>query len=487
MPEKRRALILAFDALRPDMVTPDLMPNLCAFTAAGYAFPNSRSTFPTETRVNQSAMITGCYPQRHGIVGNKFLDPVAAPDGLFNTGDETQLAEGDRRLGGKLVDVPVMGELLADAGKTLAVLSAGTPGGCRMLHHKAEALGMFRLALHRPDASVPAERIAELLDRVGPIPKHEIPSLSWLTYATDVYLDYIEPELKPDVTVLWYCEPDNSYHYKGIGTEPNLEAIRHLDAEFGRLLKWRAMDGPGEALQVITLSDHGQITVAEESVDLAGKFRAAGFTVGKTVTEGADLAIALSNGGGIYVRESDPALIRKIVDWLQAQPWCGPVSTREGVGALHHSHLQIDHPRAPDIGLILASDDRPNAAGLPGHTLQNAAYPVDGGLHGGLNAIELSNWLAVSGDAFQSGGASELRAGIVDVLPTVLTLLGIDVPAHMQGRVLSEAMIDASGDPPKQETETVTVDGAAGYRVHLTHSRVGDTPYLDRGWVDRSG
>lgn len=487
MPANRRVLILAFDALRPDMVTPDLMPNLCAFTEAGFAFPNSRSTFPTETRVNQSAMITGCYPQRHGIVGNKFLDPVAAPDGLFNTGDETQLAEGDRRLNGKLVDVPVMGELLAAAGKTLAVLSAGTPGGCRMLHHKAEALGMFRLALHRPDASVPADRIADVLDRVGPIPKHEIPSLSWLTYATDVYLDYIEPELQPDVTVLWYCEPDNSYHYKGIGTDPNLQALRHLDAEFGRLLKWRATEGPGEALQIVTLSDHGQITVAEESVDLAGKFRAAGFTVGKTVTEGADVAIALSNGGGIYVRESDPALIRKVVDWLQAQPWCGPVSTRDGVGALHHSHLQIDHPRAPDIGLILASDDRPNAAGLPGHTLQNAAYPVDGGLHGGLHAIELSNWLAVSGDAFRSAGRSELRAGIVDVLPTVLTLLGMDVPAHIQGRVLSEAMAGATGDVPEQETDTVTVDGAAGYRVHLTHSRVGDTPYLDRGWVERTG
>ncbi|MCG8547583.1 MAG: alkaline phosphatase family protein, partial [Alphaproteobacteria bacterium] len=187
MPD-RRVLILAFDALRPDMVTPDLMPNLCAFAAAGFAFPHSRASFPSETRVNQTAVVTGCYPQRHGIVGNKFLEPVAAPDSLFNTGDETQLAEGDRRLGGKLVDVPVLGELLADAGKSLAVLSAGTPGGCRMLHHKAESLGMFRLALHRPDASVPGDRIAEVIERVGPIPPHAIPTLDWLGYATDTYL-----------------------------------------------------------------------------------------------------------------------------------------------------------------------------------------------------------------------------------------------------------------------------------------------------------
>ena len=105
---KSRVLIVSFDALRPDMVTPDLMPNLCKFVADGAHFPEARSTFPTETRVNQTAMITGCYPERHGIVGNRFQDAEASPGKLFNTGDETQLAEGDKRLGGKLVDVPVL-------------------------------------------------------------------------------------------------------------------------------------------------------------------------------------------------------------------------------------------------------------------------------------------------------------------------------------------------------------------------------------------
>ncbi|MGB0553179.1 MAG: alkaline phosphatase family protein, partial [Alphaproteobacteria bacterium] len=109
---KSRVLIVSFDALRPDMVTPDLMPNLCKFVSESAHFPEARSTFPTETRVNQTAMITGCYPERHGIVGNRFQDADASPGRLFNTGDETQLAEGDKRLGGKLVDVPVLGEIL---------------------------------------------------------------------------------------------------------------------------------------------------------------------------------------------------------------------------------------------------------------------------------------------------------------------------------------------------------------------------------------
>ena len=47
----KRILIVAFDALRPDMVTPDLMPNLSAFAAAGVRFSHSRATFPTDVPI----------------------------------------------------------------------------------------------------------------------------------------------------------------------------------------------------------------------------------------------------------------------------------------------------------------------------------------------------------------------------------------------------------------------------------------------------
>ena len=55
-------------------------------------------------------------------------------------------------------------------------------------------VGGFRFAMGAPDASVPAKRVAAAIERIGPIPDHEIPSLSWLTYATDTYLEYVEPE-----------------------------------------------------------------------------------------------------------------------------------------------------------------------------------------------------------------------------------------------------------------------------------------------------
>ncbi len=489
----RRVLIVAFDALRPDMVTPELMPNLTAFAAEGSHFVESRATFPTETRVNQAALVTGCYPSRHGIVGNKFLDPLAAPDRLFNTGDETALREGDRRLGGKLIDVPVLGEILANAGRSLAVVSAGTPGGGRMLHHKAERLGGLRLALHRPDAAVPRDRVQALFERIGPIPPLEQPANSWITYVTDAYLDFIEPRLAPDVTILWLCEPDSSYHSLGIGTPPNLAALRHADAMFGRLMAWRAGSPQGQRLQVITLSDHGQLTVTGAAVDLADGLRRAGFSVGPTLAAGpgerVDVVIALDSAGGLYVRDSDPGLIAAIVAWLQAQPWCGLIFTRDGQGhvegTLTHRQAGIDHPRAADIGLVLKSEDDANDQGRAGRSRHDSHYPEGGGIHGGLHRLELHNWLAAGGDAFRQGFRSETRAGIIDILPTLLEVLGQAVPDRVQGRVLREALSAHGGlAAPRARHEVCTATARDSRRTALAVTWVGETRYLDRGWVE---
>lgn len=484
---RNRVLIVSFDALRPDMVTPELMPNLYRFAADGARFPEARSSFPTETRVNQTAIVTGCYPERHGIVGNRFQDADASPGKLFNTGDETQLAEGDRRLDGKLVDVPVLGEILDAHDLSYAVISAGTPGGTRMLNHKAEQLGGFRLSLHRPDATQPEGAIDKVLERCGAIPPHAVPSLDWLRYATDVYLDYVEPEIAPDVMVLWYCEPDNSYHRIGLGTPENLEALREVDRQFGRILAREAGKPEAEQLHIVTLSDHGMVTLLGQKLDLAEKFREGGFTVGETTEDGADVALALSSAGGVYVRDSDADLIARVVAWLQEQDWCGPLFTRGTEGTLSRSHIFGDHRRAADIGIVLRADDGENRHGIAGGTVHDCGYPEGGGMHGGLHEREVRTWLALRGPRVRAGYTSPVTAGVIDVLPTVLHFLDIDIPGHVQGRCLAEGLF-AFADAPLPETseELHTAEGANGYRAFIALDRVGDRCYLRRAWTERA-
>ena len=102
-----------------------------------------------------------------------------------------------------------------------------------------------------------------------------------------------------------------------------------------------------------------------------------------------------------------------------------------------------------------------------------------------MHSKELHNWLALGGSAFASGIVVERSSGIIDVLPTVLHLLDIEVPDSIEGRVLQEALASGAETPPNTITETFVVDGVNGFRTHLTVSRVGTTRYLDSAWVTR--
>jgi hypothetical protein len=67
----------------------------------------------------------------------------------------------------------------------------------------------------------------------------------------------------------------------------------------------------------------------------------------------------------------------------------------------------------------------------------------------------------------------------------VLHLLGIEGPPGIQGRVLREALAaSANQAAPAAEQQVYSAESGAGVRSHLSVSRVGDTSYLNRAWVD---
>jgi len=73
-------LVLVLDGLRPDAITPDETPNLWRLRREGVDFPNGHAVFPTVTRVNATAVSTGTYPDRNGILGNRiYVRAVGRP------------------------------------------------------------------------------------------------------------------------------------------------------------------------------------------------------------------------------------------------------------------------------------------------------------------------------------------------------------------------------------------------------------------------
>lgn len=90
-PKELRTLIVFFDGLRPDYITPEAMPNVYAFAKAGVYGKQHHSVFPTVTRVNASSYSSGSYPGTHGIMGNSVYFPQVNSKKGLNTGEYTDL------------------------------------------------------------------------------------------------------------------------------------------------------------------------------------------------------------------------------------------------------------------------------------------------------------------------------------------------------------------------------------------------------------
>src|SRR6266487_3934615 len=69
-------VVLIIDGLRPDSITPGVMPNLDRLKTTGVWYTQSHSVFPTVTRVNAASIATGTLPSRHGIVSNALYLPT---------------------------------------------------------------------------------------------------------------------------------------------------------------------------------------------------------------------------------------------------------------------------------------------------------------------------------------------------------------------------------------------------------------------------
>ncbi|MGH6915042.1 MAG: hypothetical protein ACREH3_15225, partial [Geminicoccales bacterium] len=136
----------------------------------------------------------------------------------------------------------------------------------------------------------------------------------------------------------------------------------------------------------------------------------------------------------------------------------------------------LDHARAPDIAFTLRSDTGPDHYGLPGRSLFMGGVPMGGGMHGGLNPHELATVLLLGGVGVNPGRVTS-PAGLIDVAPTLLALLGLAIPPTMVGQPLGAAF----GAEPMVWREVVAETGRGAYRQAVHARRVAGATYLMRG------
>src|SRR5436189_46928 len=53
------------------------MPNIRALAAEGARATSMKASTPTVTWPNHATLVTGCYPAKHGVIGNNYFDRAA--------------------------------------------------------------------------------------------------------------------------------------------------------------------------------------------------------------------------------------------------------------------------------------------------------------------------------------------------------------------------------------------------------------------------
>ena len=465
-------LIVAFDGLQPAQVRPDLMPNLARFASEGVFFENHHPVFPSVTRINAASMVTGTYSGKHGLAANTMVARDHDPNAVFSALEPT-LARIARETG-RVLFTPTLADILAEHGMEYTAIGVGTSGNAYVHNPRADESGGATI---HPEFTLPYDLSARLESRFGPWPDEAMPNTPRLDHAVRIMTEHILPERQPAVALIWSSEPDKAQHAHGVGSEMSDRAIREADARFGSILDWLESNGRLSDTDVFVISDHGYSTI-QEVVDVEWYTRDSGFT--------SEEVIVAPNGGSALFYCQSEAVARRLAAWLMERPWCGALLASEAAGeiegTLPMSLAGAEGLRSPELAMSFGWDSRPNDAGYNGFVYSGGGQPGQG-QHGSMSRHEMNNTLIARGPSFRSAARVQSPTGNVDLAPTVLHLLGIPVPDHMEGRALVEALADGNQSVDWTSTthraERKTSSGMYCQTVRV--SSVGNTSYVDEG------
>jgi len=471
-----RAVICVFDGLRRDLVDPVRTPNIHRFATSGTWFTNARSVLPSMTRVATTSFATGAKPETHGIVDNAFFHRSAIPDRALDTSQLAHIDCAEAFHQGNFVPVPGFGCALAEAGRSFFVVHSGSAGSAHFVSHRAARHGHSTFCVHGRDATRTPRIVDEAVARFGPIPEKTRPDHRRMDYAAQLFLEHVLSEARPDVALIWFSEPDTSFHFSGIGSADADAVLSRVDAHFGAVLDAVAASPDADETVVVAMSDHGHL-VTREAFDLPGALAAAGMFSGTRPEEGTRLLATA--GVTVGFTRTDPTLsLEALVDVLAELPQTGLILSRSAGpgtatvrGTLPYDLVGLDHERAPELVWVGRADDAPDARGFPGTGVvaRGTDVPLGGGMHGGLSNAEQNTLLALRGPGVPALGEIADVADLTDIVPTVLSLIGCERPQTMTGHLLPALREEA---PQGVEQRVVTV-GRGAFGQALTFGTSG--------------
>ncbi|MCB0664847.1 MAG: alkaline phosphatase family protein [Saprospiraceae bacterium] len=225
----RVTLLISMDGFRNDYLDSFDTPNLDQIAQHGLQAEALIPVFPTKTFPNHYSIVTGLYPEDHGIAANKMYDRET--DSWFQIGAGSKATREAYWFEGE----PIWVTAKKQGVKTATLFWPGsdaTPDSLKPDYH-----------FYYDNNFNHADRIAQVLD--------------WLK---------MPENLRPKLITLYFESPDLEGHRFGPFSPETEKAVERMDAMMGELMrKIEASDMKGQVNIVIT-SDHGMAQLSPDSV-----------------------------------------------------------------------------------------------------------------------------------------------------------------------------------------------------------------------------
>ena len=265
---KHYVILVSLDGFRYDYAAKYGAPHLQAMAKDGASAPGGMlPSYPSLTFPNHLTLVTGLYPEHHGIVANSFMDPSrTTSEGRTYVYTKPALNGDGSWYGGTPLWV-----LAEQQGMRSACLF--WPGSEAEIQGKRPSY-----YLHYDDKLDDTRRIDQVI--------------AWLN---------LPPEMRPHFITLYYSNVDHAGHSYGPDSDEVRAAVHHADDLIGDLhTRLAALKLP---VDLIVVADHGMINLKSPTIDLS---------------QFADLTDVATEGSLLYAK--DEAAAEKLYEQFKSDP-----------------------------------------------------------------------------------------------------------------------------------------------------------------------
>lgn len=421
MNKDKHVIVISVDAMiTSDIAEFEKRPNMKAILAHSARVDEMHCIYPTYTYPCHTSIMTGCYPDKHGIYHNDIFDLNSSYVKWF------WYAKDIKR--------PTMIDVAHEAGLTTGSVVFPVQGGAKADYLIAE---IWTPKMDEDPAEIFKSVDSPAVEHIFEENKH---MLNWLKtpefdlFASKCACDIIK-EFKPNLLFIHFSYLDHQRHRCGYETKNNIHAINFIDERIGEVRKAVLDAGISQETDFVILGDHGQINVdtvfhinkllADQGyidLDENGKVKdwrifvhSTSFS-GQVYTKGIDLSEAKK--ALMDLREKYPEYIERVMNKFE-------------VKEIYHLDGPFDFVLEAQTHVIFGQGLTGDLCNKP----EPGNYKFSLSTHGYAPEKGPNPPFIISGPDANVGNVIK-QARLVDEASTIMSIFGLEMPEDVDGHVV---------------------------------------------------